>query len=264
MIMHADVTVIVPVLNGEGTLSRALLSVINQSLAISKIIIVNDNSTDNTQTIINDFQSRFIQRDIEFDSINTLMTLGPGLARNLGIQKTFTKYIAFLDADDSWHEEKIRLQYDFMEKHPEYFMTCHSSLRPQETPAERDRDLNFNKLLFRNIVATRTVMLKSEPKLYFNKGLAEDFELWLSILASNKRACFLSTPIAFHFKQDFSKNGISGRLLEHEVWELRRLIRMFVDYPRHSRIIIAILFSVIKFSRRLAIRFFRTIMQRET
>jgi glycosyltransferase involved in cell wall biosynthesis len=262
--MQADVTVVVPVLNGERTLSRALLSVLYQSLPVTKVIIINDNSSDGTGKIIDDFQLKFMERNIEFVSINNSARLGPGLARNLGIQRTYTRYIAFLDADDTWHRDKIRLQYDFMERNLEYLMSCHSSVRPHETTSGKDQDLYFKKLLFRNIVATRTVMLRTEPKLYFNTGLSEDFELWLRVLASDYRGRFLSSPVAYHFKPDFSKNGISGRLFLHEAWELRRLIGCLENDPQNSLVIImAVLFSVVKFFRRLAIRFVRTALQRE-
>lgn len=262
--MRADVTVVVPVLNGERTLSRALLSVLYQSLPVTRVVIINDNSTDGTRTIIDDFQFKFMERNIEFVSVNNSVCLGPGLSRNFGIQRTYTKYIAFLDADDTWHEDKIRLQYNFMEGNLEYLMTCHSSLRPHETTSGKDQDLNFKKLLFRNIIATRTVMIRTEPKLYFNTGLSEDFELWLRLLASDYRGRFLSSPVAYHFNPDFSKNGISGRLFLHEAWELRRLIGCLEIDPLNSLVaIMAVLFSLIKFFRRLSIRFVRIALRRE-
>ncbi len=262
--MQADVTVIVPVLNGERTLQRALSSVLYQSLPVTKVIIINDNSTDGSKAIIDDFQLRFIEKNIEFVSVSNSACLGPGLARNLGIQRTYTRYIAFLDADDAWHKDKILLQYDFMERNLEYLMTCHSSLRPHETITKRDHDLYFKKLLFRNVVATRTVMLRTEPKLYFNSGLSEDFELWLTILASGHRGRFLSSPVAHHFKPEFSKNGISGKLFVHEAWELGQLVKFLEGNPLNSLVIImAVLFSLIKFFRRLAIRFVRIALRRE-
>lgn len=261
--MNAEVTVIVPVWNGERTLARALLSVLDQSLPVARVIVVNDNSTDSTQEIIAHFKARFVQKGIGFDFILNPKSLGPGLARNLGIQESVTKYMAFLDSDDSWHEDKIRIQYEFMNEHQEYFMTCHTSILPKQVPSTKSQDLSLRKIFFRNIVATRTVMIRTEPKCYFNKGLAEDYELWIAILASKKRVRFLSEPIAYHYKLNFSKNGLSGKLFQHEAWELWRLFGVLRHSPRYAGIVVvAILFSAIKFFRRLLIRFLRIVLGR--
>lgn len=89
------VSVIVPVYNVEKYLSKCLDSIINQTLTDIEIIIINDGSTDKTQTIINKYLKK--EKRIKFYKI---VNAGLGNARNQGIKHAIGKYISFIDGDD--------------------------------------------------------------------------------------------------------------------------------------------------------------------
>ena len=89
-------SIILPVLNGELLLSRALHSIQAQSLHDWECWIVNDGSTDGTQEIID----RIIARDSRFHSIQLERNHGLSAARNLGIRHAAGDWIAELDHDD--------------------------------------------------------------------------------------------------------------------------------------------------------------------
>ncbi len=254
----ANVTAIVPVHNGAKTLSRALNSILSQTLPIAKVIVVDDFSSDSTPAVISDFKQRFKEVNLDFVAIRTSKQLGPGLARNLGMQNSSTRYIAFLDADDAWSDYKIELQYAFMVQNPEYFFTCHASLFQNKDVVQKDFELTYKSLLFRNRVATRTVMIRSTHDYRFRQGLSEDYDLWLQILSAGLRGRFLSGPKAFHFKPEFSKDGVSGNLWKHEVFELKTISRTF-RYKKEFFLFssLAFAFSLIKFVRRSFIRLAR-------
>ena len=89
-------TIIIPVYNTGDLLIRCLDSVINQSLKEIEIIIVNDNSTDNSADII----QQYIQNYSNIKYYHNNSNLGPGGARNVGLRHVTTKYVCFLDSDD--------------------------------------------------------------------------------------------------------------------------------------------------------------------
>ncbi len=90
-----DVTVIVPIYNGEKYIERCIESIINQSYKNVKIICIDDNSNDNSKNIINNY-AKF--NDIKYIKNNE--HLGVALSRNKGIKIADSDYIMFLDCDD--------------------------------------------------------------------------------------------------------------------------------------------------------------------
>lgn len=101
--LHSLVSVIIPTYNREKTLERAVNSVLSQTFKNFEVIIVDDNSTDNTMSLIsryenNDFRIRYLQHH---------KNLGAQAARNTGIKEAKGKWIAFLDSDDEWLPEKL-------------------------------------------------------------------------------------------------------------------------------------------------------------
>ncbi len=89
-----ELTVIVPVFNGEKTISKTLNSLINQSKEV-EILIINDGSSDNTFNIIDDYQTKY-------KNIRVINKENGGIAsaRNVGINNVNTKYFGFVDSDD--------------------------------------------------------------------------------------------------------------------------------------------------------------------
>jgi len=88
-------SIIIPLYNKAEYIDRAILSVLNQTYQNFELIVVNDGSTDNSIQEVNRFTDNRISL---IDQINQ----GVSVARNNGINKAIYKYIAVLDADDSW------------------------------------------------------------------------------------------------------------------------------------------------------------------
>lgn len=107
------VSVVIPCHNSAGTIERALHSVLGQSYSALEIITVDDASTDDTREIIRSHQSDTRLRLICLDQ-----NRGPASARNTGIAAARGAYIAFLDADDEWMPEKLKLQVQALESNP--------------------------------------------------------------------------------------------------------------------------------------------------
>lgn len=96
------ISCIIPAYNEEQLLGEAIDSVLVQTYRPIEVIVVDDGSTDGTAKIVKSYR----------DKINYLWQAnsGPGAARNLGISTAKGAYLAFLDADDLWHPEKLAAQ----------------------------------------------------------------------------------------------------------------------------------------------------------
>ena len=116
------VSVIIPACNVEDCLGKAVDSVLEQSLPVHEIIVVDDGSTDGTGRVAVKYGDRIIYAEQE--------NLGQGAARNHGLKLATGDYIAFLDADDLWTPEFIKTSVEFLENHPDAIaVSCASVTR---------------------------------------------------------------------------------------------------------------------------------------
>ncbi len=105
------ISVVIPVYNKGFIVRKTLESVINQTFSDFEIIIVNDGSTDDSVAIIESFNDERIHL---FHQGNK----GAAAARNLGIEKSNTTFIAFLDADDIWFPNHLEELYQLSSEFP--------------------------------------------------------------------------------------------------------------------------------------------------
>ena len=114
------VTVVIPAYKCENIVSRAIESVLRQTYDCYELIVVDDGSPDNVANIIRKYEDRvqYIRQD----------NGGVSKARNTGIYLSKGEYVAFLDADDAWEKNKLEVQWNILEKHPEIGMLSSSFL----------------------------------------------------------------------------------------------------------------------------------------
>lgn len=106
-----QISVIMPVFNGEKHLNEAVDSILDQTFRDFEFIIINDGSVDNTSKILDSYSDgriRLVQRE----------NRGFAYSLNEAIQLAEGKYIARMDADDVALENRLQLQYEFMESYP--------------------------------------------------------------------------------------------------------------------------------------------------
>lgn len=103
------ISIIIPIYNGEKYLNRCIDSVLNQSYKNIEIICINDGSKDKTLDILKNYQKND-SRIIVIDKKNT----GVSDSRNIGIEKSTGKYIAFCDADDIYEKNYIETLYTLL------------------------------------------------------------------------------------------------------------------------------------------------------
>jgi glycosyltransferase involved in cell wall biosynthesis len=111
------ISVVIPALNAELFLGEAIESVKAQTLSVAEIIVVDNGSVDRTQEIAGKLGARVLERKDR---------RGPAPARNLGINSTNQEWIAFLDADDRWHPQKMECQWSASRHFPDAgIISCH-------------------------------------------------------------------------------------------------------------------------------------------
>lgn len=249
------VSVIIPAFNAALTLERALLSVVNQSVPPAEVIIVDDASDDRTTDVVSAFQDRHADGWIRL--LRSPINEGPASARNRGWEVARQPYLAFLDADDSWHPEKLRMQCQHMRGQPELALVGHGYLVGEVASAgmvvPRARMVSKWRLLLSNPFSTPTVMLRRDLPHRFPGGrrYAEDYLLWLQIVADGYAAAFIDFPLATLYKAPYGVAGLSGELWLMEKGELSAY-QQLVRERRLSRLgaFLLHLYSLAKFLRR--------------
>jgi len=106
-------SVVIPLYNKEKDIARTLQSVIDQKFEDFEVVIVNDGSTDNSETIARSFTDERIR-------IYSTENKGLSAARNYGVSKSNTDYIAFLDADDLWELNHLSTLFALIKQYPDY------------------------------------------------------------------------------------------------------------------------------------------------
>ncbi|MEA3406390.1 MAG: glycosyltransferase family 2 protein [Pseudomonadota bacterium] len=225
----APVSVVIPCFQCQDTIERAVLSVANQTHSVAEVVLVDDYSEDGTLELLYAMQNCYPKGWLKIIPLTS--NQGPGTARNTGWKHAIGDYIAFLDADDAWHSQKIEIQYDWMSRHPEVAMTGHSELYNQaemltETRIEEVTPpviVHPKQLLLKNVFSTRSVMLKRSLNHRFKDGqyYCEDYLLWLQVCLSEQACYKFSLPLAFVFKKAYGEAGLASNLLQMEKGELQ-------------------------------------------
>jgi glycosyltransferase involved in cell wall biosynthesis len=128
------ISCIVPVFNGERYLGEALESILKQSYRPFEIIVADDGSTDGTVTVVNGYgdRVRYLKQS----------NAGVAAARNLGLAAAQGEFVAFLDADDLWHSEKLERQMARFASRPELDYCLAHVQNFWEIPEEQKRFAN--------------------------------------------------------------------------------------------------------------------------
>lgn len=211
------VSVVIACRNGEKYVREALNSALNQNVSL-EIVFVDDFSDDNTPEILADYISKYDNIIYVRNDSN----IGVAMSRNKGVSIAKGKYIAFLDADDIWCDDKISRQIQLMER-----LNCDFSYTARELIEDNGDEtgrivpvfekITYNELLKTNSIPCSSVVLLRNIAVEFpmQKGnLHEDYLNWLKILRKCKVAYGINEPL---FKYRLSPAGKSRNKLKSAV-----------------------------------------------
>lgn len=266
--MQAPVSVIIPCYLCADTIERAVESVVGQTFLPGEILLVDDCSGDegNTLSVLFLLQQKY-QHKVPVSVIKLPENSGPGAARNAGWKAAQQTYLAFLDADDRWHPRKLEIQYQWMAAHPEVYLTGHQSrciMSCEQAVSNvintvRAHHIGRLEFLLSNSLPTRSVMLNREKIAYRfdpDKRYAEDYLLWLTIILNGHAAWKLEAPLAYSYKADFGESGLSGKLWKMEKGELDTYKRIYQQKKILTASFIGlVIFSLLKYLRRLILNY---------
>lgn len=254
------VTVVIPCHACAATIERAVTSVVSQTRGPAEIILIDDASTDHTWTKLTELASAYPGW---IKLLRHEKNQGVANARNAGWAAASQPYIAFLDADDAWHPEKLAIQYAYMKDAQDVALCGHGHRILQNPAMKPDWDLDkltakrIHKwsLLLANSFITPSVMLRRDIRQRFSEGQRhmEDRLLWLEIVCDGGRVDCLKLDLAATYKVPYGLGGLSSNLWQmtsadmdnyRVLWARGKLSRSAANALR--------LFSLLKFFRRIA------------
>ena len=213
------VSIITPAYNAAAYIAETIESVLVQTYLNWEMLIANDCSKDNTAEIV----QSYAKKDKRINLINLKQNSGTAIARNAAIQNAKDRYIAFLDSDDLWKEEKLQKQIEFMQQNGYAFtFTSYEHFKEikenTQNQVQIPKSLNYNQALKGNQIGCLTVMLdrKHIQNIHFTTQRHEDYILWLNILKQGVTAHGIQESLALY--RTGNSKSISGNKLQSALW----------------------------------------------
>jgi glycosyltransferase involved in cell wall biosynthesis len=208
---YPPVTVLIPAYNAARTIERALASVWRQNYPEIEIIVVDDGSNDDTAIRVQNIASANL-RLIRLDH-----NRGECGAMNAGLEAPRTDYIAFLDADDEWLDNKLLTQLPIIESQPEMsFISCGAEFANSEGRVFRTFGLEapgypprefWRGLLVKSYIAKPTVVARRSKVLEVG-GFDESFkisgdqDLWIKLALNGEVGFVTKVLVRVHDTSD--------------------------------------------------------------
>jgi glycosyltransferase involved in cell wall biosynthesis len=256
------VSIIIPTFRRRNVTSRAIKSCLSQTYENLEVIVINDELGDSEFTELNNSfanESRVV--------FYTMSHSGhPGKVRNFGIHHSKGEWIAFLDSDDYWGPNKLKLQ---LEKHFESHASAICSnafiegtqnlLLDRKIPAE----INLNQLLTRNLVINSSVLIKRKLLTEIGGVVesastlgAEDYATWLRV--STKTSCAYMSDGLVHYEAK-SADSVKFSSEVSQIFSKTQGILNFIEWRRlhggklrASRLLLHLLPKILQFELTLS------------
>lgn len=213
------VSVVIPTYNRANLLQRAIKSVRDQTLESWELIVVDDGSTDNTKYVVDeltDSRVRYASHD---------NNEGAASARNTGIEKSKSEYIAFLDVDDVWYEKKLEIQLDKAKNQNADLVYCNEVVKGRGKNKVRRSTISgknvWKKLLLNDRIGSCSRVLAKRKTLIdagmFDEGLPsqQDWDMWFRVAKIGKVYNIDEILVEKYLYKDNISNDLS-KLLQGE------------------------------------------------
>jgi len=232
-----SISVVIPTFNRLYCIDRAIKSVLNQTIDVNEIIIVDDGSDDGTSDFIHSNYP-----NLKYISQNNR---GVSAARNAGVKAANSNWIAFLDSDDEWFANKLIEQVTQLKAHVEINF-CHSNeiwIRngreiKQKTNHKKFGGFIFDKCLDKCRISPSTVMCRKSLLIKLNGFdedffVCEDYDLWLRI-TSDHPVLYIDKPLIKKYGGHQDQLSINHEGIEiYHIKSLEKLIDQDFSPEQH-------------------------------
>ena len=246
MFNQNSITVIITTYNSSTYFEKAIESVLNQSIKVETIIIVDDCSEDFKNLKEKLSKIVFNNKNTNFELIHNKKNRGPGYSRNAGWNRVKTKFIAFLDSDDIWKINKLEEQLKIFNNYNNLSLVA--TAKEKKIKYFKTGFVNINTMLFRNLVPLSSVLMKSEiPYRFSEKYYSEDYHLWLDILFKDLKIYIINDILCIENQISFRKKLSSDYILM-TLETQKTLSKIYLKKKIYFlNILLAKIFEVIKF-----------------
>ena len=188
--MSPLISIIIPYYKKKKFFKKTIKSVLEQTHKNFEIILIYDD-IDKTEL---PFVKLTLRKIKNVKIIINKKNLGAGYSRNIGIKKSNSRLIAFLDSDDTWHKDKLKKQIKFMKmKKVDFSFTDYSIIDKNEKKIKKiiraPKIITYQNLLFSCDIGLSTVMINSrllKKEKFPNLKTKEDYLLWIKLSKKKK------------------------------------------------------------------------------
>lgn len=213
------VSVVTPVYNAERFIGKTIKSVLSQTYEHFEMILVDDCSRDNSESVIKDLA----KLDSRIKYVKLEENSGAAVARNKGLEHAQGQYIAFIDSDDVWKPEKLDKQISYMNENNYSFTYTNFEMVEEDgkimnASVPLPDKLNYAGLLKNTAIACSTVIIDRKVIGDFRMPLVrkgQDTATWLKILRTHEYA-YLFDEVMGSYRQ------VAGSISSDKIGALRR------------------------------------------
>ena len=218
------ISVVMSVHNGAEHLQESIDSIFHQTFSDFEFIVIDDASSDATAEIL----QAFITKDDRIRIITNEINLGLAASMNKGLRIAIGKYIARLDADDLSLPERLGIQYNYLENHPEYFLIGSGSIIIDKFGKEyaihrfpSDEDTLRKNIIHKNQFRHPSIMFRNDKEHFYREKFytAQDYDLILRLLSEGKR--FINIPDLLVKYRTWRKSQLSQRSAQQLLFAIK-------------------------------------------
>ena len=225
------VDIILPNYNKKDYLKETIDSVINQSFKKWHLIIIDNNSSDGSQKIIESYSK---YKNIQ--SVLLKRNMGLSFSRNLGLRYAKNEFVAFLDSDDLWDKDKLQKQIEFMKNngylfsytnYTPFYLSNRKKIFKKTVKPRISYDLN--SFVKDTSIATSSMMIKRkiiDVKKFKKDSHNEDYDFKCKILLKNIIANNLDENLTFYRITQNSRSSYKFKSLLSIYSTNRNLLQM--------------------------------------
>lgn len=226
------ISIVITYYKKKKFIKKTINSILKQNYNKYEIIFIYDDDDKKDLQYLKDLLRPFKIKKLVINNKN----LGVAKSRNLAIKYCNGQYIAFIDSDDLWKENKLHDQYKYMKKKSLLF-----SFTSYDVIDENDRiikkrkvnlDAEYNKLSKSNFIGLSTVMINKKliSKIVFpNLKTQEDFGLWLKLIRSGIKLTHINKTLSFWRK---TNDSLSSNIFD----KFRDSFKLFYFYEKKNLI----------------------------